>query len=805
MRKKRNSCGNDLKIASFRKKRYNQVRLYALGTTKLFESSVLRNSQLLAPNLLKDQGLAIKKLYKVLWFDQAKYRLFLDKYAEFVSITLNLDIRIELDHIISEYELRAMAKSPTEALNFFKKIYGTSCRIAASSKFEVPTWTAVNRRGEPRVLGPLLPLLHGTVNERRAALSAIKVLELIVVDGGYSTENLTKEWIVPNLEFGEHVGVGNYFKRAYEIIGGDKHGVDLQRLLACYKQALETSFPSRERESRIESVSRKCEKHFSGRNGPNGPCLSTIVLDYCALVKNESGRRLMMSIKEFAERTANQQLLKTIQMFDEDDLKVVSNERGELITPIHSKISCKQESWGRMRLFAIADWFSHSALRGYRNTLCEWLAAQPQDGTFDQDSVVEQIRLWTIDPSSGTEPESTDLTAATDSIPVEVQQEIASVIMNNGLAALWRSICTDRTFKGPNGEDLRYAMGQPMGISSSWESMAVWNHIMCRTANLYVHGLDFDLKQAKYGVVGDDVTLQGTRVNFIYKFLVSTLQGVGISPLKGYHYDNQQQGNRLPNIKDGSPMVAAEFCKRIFCSGDEITPIPPDEVYTSFADSTQFPELLFSLQRRGYPELTVAVVPRLTNMSKDRKLALLLSSNPLRMAPPFTEGDYLDLSETSPFNTVAWFIPGVDKEKLYKSLLRAVKKTVTKSMQRSSGSLRLWSEAATGPAEKIVKSWHYTSTAQSCEMESLITITREKIIKYLEGCDTPSFFPTFDSPSGPSEWNDLRKQLKGMQLLFDVATLYGEGTYTKKDTKSMFENNFLAKVTREFIRELPTL
>jgi hypothetical protein len=174
-------------------------------------------------------------------------------------------------------------------------------------------------------------------------------------------------------------------------------------------------------------------------------------------------------------------------------------------------------------------------LRGYRNTLCKWLVDQPQDGTYDQESVVEQIRQWTISPDSNKEPESTDLTAATDRIPVEVQQEITSAILNTQAAEYWRTICTARTFKGPNSEDIRYNMGQPMGISSSWESMAVWNHIMCRTANLYVHGSNFDVKRARYGIVGDDVTLQGASVNFIYKFLVSTLQGVGISPLKGYH------------------------------------------------------------------------------------------------------------------------------------------------------------------------------------------------------------------------------------------------------------------------------
>jgi hypothetical protein len=783
-----------LKLAPFRTERRELVRKYAKETVVQLHSLRDVNSSDGRKALKKERSILRKRQIKILWFDQKRYTTFLTSYIIFIKTTLNIDISKELDHIISVYELRALTRSPEEALIFFKKIYSTSCRIAASSKFEKLEFTRVNSRGEPKILGPLLPLLHGNLDERRAALSVIKVLELITAEGKYSSESLTKIWLTPNLPIGEPVRVGNYFERALDRVEGVKHGFNRKRLIRCYKKAISFSFPRKERNIRLSDVSRLSEKHFSGRNGPNGPCLSTIVLDYSALVENSEGREILKAIIEFATLTNNQELLDVIQSFQDDDCLVISRGDGSNTRPIHSKISLKKEPWGRQRLFAITDWFSHSCLRGYRNTLKKWLVEQPQDGTVNQDAIVEQIRLWTVSPGPKQEPESTDLTTATDSIPVEVQQEIASEIMSTELASFWRIICTARTFKSPDGVDLRYAMGQPMGLSSSWESMAVWNHIMCRTAFLYTHGIDYDLHSAKYGVVGDDVTIQGADVNKVYTFIVSTLQGVGISPLKGFHMENQQQSNILPHLKDGVPMVAAEFCKRIICSGYEITPVPPKEVYTSFRQSNQFPELLFSIKRRGYPDLSVTEVPILTNLSNDRKLALLLSTNPLRIAPPFTAGSYNLLRDVEPFDKLIWFIPEYDSEDLQRSLLRIVEESMQDALVASVWGIFQWICSAGEPGEKTVKNWYYTCIAQDDELVRVAWDSRSKMERI-----SKSFERKIDEGL-PYIWSNLRQVLKKIKVLFDVSSLYTEGKYTEKDNNS-YQNNFLAKATKKFVTE----
>jgi hypothetical protein len=85
------------------------------------------------------------------------------------------------------------------------------------------------------------------------------------------------------------------------------------------------------------------------------------------------------------------------------------------------------------------------------------------DGTFDQLKPIK--RLFQLDLSkSGLF--SFDLTAATDRLPIRLQQYLLEPLLNEELASHWAELLVNRDYY-LKGEPLRYGTGQPMGALSS--------------------------------------------------------------------------------------------------------------------------------------------------------------------------------------------------------------------------------------------------------------------------------------------------------------------------------------------------
>lgn len=90
----------------------------------------------------------------------------------------------------------------------------------------------------------------------------------------------------------------------------------------------------------------------------------------------------------------------------------------------------------------------------------------PYDGTFDQIGKLEDF----IKGHSGSTFYSFDLSAATDRLPLALQIEILTVMVNNRFAKAWGKLLVDRIYTLIYKKiryDVKYEVGQPMGALSS--------------------------------------------------------------------------------------------------------------------------------------------------------------------------------------------------------------------------------------------------------------------------------------------------------------------------------------------------
>lgn len=163
------------------------------------------------------------------------------------------------------------------------------------------------------------------------------------------------------------------------------------------------------------------------------------------------------------------------------------------IPPFVGKLSIKEESAGKRRVFAMLDSFTQTLLGNLHDMLSEFLRSLPNDGTFDQYASVRrcQTKATIAGLSYGY-----DLTAATDRVPVALQIAVLNAILP-GLGTSWGALFNRdfgltetsviktgrRTFKKVKTDHIvRYAVGQPMGALSSFNMLAVVHHLIAQLA-----------------------------------------------------------------------------------------------------------------------------------------------------------------------------------------------------------------------------------------------------------------------------------------------------------------------------------
>ena len=105
---------------------------------------------------------------------------------------------------------------------------------------------------------------------------------------------------------------------------------------------------------------------------------------------------------------------------DHSDNRTVGT--GLTLAPI-GQLSTKKEAAGKIRVFAMVDIWTQSALKPLHDYLFSFLRSLPNDGTFDQHASVKRCmeKSKVSNQSFGY-----DLSAATDRLPIAIQVSILS-------------------------------------------------------------------------------------------------------------------------------------------------------------------------------------------------------------------------------------------------------------------------------------------------------------------------------------------------------------------------------------------
>jgi hypothetical protein len=101
------------------------------------------------------------------------------------------------------------------------------------------------------------------------------------------------------------------------------------------------------------------------------------------------------------------------------------HELGLDTVPI-GKLSIKEEAAGKARVFAMVDVWTQNALAPIHDMLFKFLKTLPNDATFNQEAAVERCHNKCILTGCSF---GYDLTAATDRLPISLQEEILEVIL----------------------------------------------------------------------------------------------------------------------------------------------------------------------------------------------------------------------------------------------------------------------------------------------------------------------------------------------------------------------------------------
>jgi len=268
---------------------------------------------------------------------------------------------------------------------------------------------------------------------------------------------------------------------------------------------------------------------------------------------------------------------------------IVAIEHGSSFRPqgtpaeMLGKLGFKEEAAGKIRVFAMVDWWTQMVLSPLHDWLFSILKQLPTDGTFNQGGAVDYLIRY-ISEHKIERVDSFDLTAATDRIPVHLQVVVLGAILGYPQADAWARLLVDRDYHLPSErpgvqsaaralpEKVRYAVGQPMGALSSWAMLAIVHHFMVQIAAKRAGHLNWF---SGYAVLGDDLVIANRKVGDEYLALCLEL-GIGVALHKSLRSRN------------GS----FEFAKRFVWSGNDVTPLSLLEAEVASRDLRTLGELI---------------------------------------------------------------------------------------------------------------------------------------------------------------------------------------------------------------------
>lgn len=155
------------------------------------------------------------------------------------------------------------------------------------------------------------------------------------------------------------------------------------------------------------------------------------------------------------------------------------------------RLAIVSEPRQKARVIGISDYWSQVLLKPLHDELASRLSKIPEDGTFNQGGPLDLMKKGREDLVKLNNPNlihplySLDLSAATDRLPVDLQADILSSLGIDG--KLWKDLVTRPYWNSHTSEEIKYSVGQAMGIYSSFTMLGLSNHVIMITAMHNVH------------------------------------------------------------------------------------------------------------------------------------------------------------------------------------------------------------------------------------------------------------------------------------------------------------------------------
>jgi len=340
----------------------------------------------------------------------------------------------------SQFEQFVRLNGPEATLKLYKAcfIFLRNYLLELSST-PIP-FVKVDKKGIPKPLWPLRPLLRDE-STQRIALSFARITDRIILPA-----QLNREMITSPLKRGK-----GYRKTAKAFKQWSKDFIN-------YHQRKLTFVPRSE--MRL--------KNTLGR-GPNGPAVANSASDLIALARQGDLYLAIQSLNSLCHA----EWLNTVMVNNYPDTQV---PKGEVF---HSRVGILQEAGGKSRTFSIFDYWSQNALRPLHDGLTHVLKRLGCDGTHDQDASWERVKTR----AQGHQTFCFDLSSASDRIPAFQQARIIGLLTGNPeIGKMWHKVMCDRSFRTPDGESIRWEVGQPLGALSSFPAFALWHHFIVQFA-----------------------------------------------------------------------------------------------------------------------------------------------------------------------------------------------------------------------------------------------------------------------------------------------------------------------------------
>lgn len=158
----------------------------------------------------------------------------------------------------------------------------------------------------------------------------------------------------------------------------------------------------------------------------------------------------------------------------------------------NGKLSIVYNQAGKSRVVAMTNFWIQIGLFPLHKSIFDLLKRLETDGTFDQHAPLRA--LWQKLPDKYY---SYDLSAATDRLPIQLQEQVLSKFIGPYQANLWRNLLSIPF--SYNGLPIRYSVGQPMGAYSSWAMLALTHHMIVQSCTEYPN--------REYAILGDDIVV----------------------------------------------------------------------------------------------------------------------------------------------------------------------------------------------------------------------------------------------------------------------------------------------------------